>query len=81
MARAGEVLEESDFEKMIDIRARIDAIVEDHATADALKPWFSLYCKRPCFHDEYLQMSIAITSRWSIPKASASTGSPRRGWW
>ena len=56
MERAGQVLEESDFEKMIEIRARIDAIVDDQATADALKPWFSLYCKRPCFHDEYLQM-------------------------
>ena len=55
MSRAGEVLEESDFEKMVQIRERIDAIVEDPATADALKPWFSLYCKRPCFHDEYLQ--------------------------
>ena len=55
MARIGEVLEESDFEKMIQIRGRVDAIVEDHATAEALKPWFSLYCKRPCFHDEYLQ--------------------------
>ena len=54
MARVGEVLEESDFEKMVEVRARIDAIVEDPATADALKPWFSLYCKRPCFHDEYL---------------------------
>ena len=56
MARVGEVLEESDFEKMVEIRDRIDAIVEDQATADALKPWFSLYCKRPCFHDEYLQV-------------------------
>ena len=56
MARVGEVLEESDFEKMVQIRDRIDEIVEDQATAEALKPWFSLYCKRPCFHDEYLQM-------------------------
>ena len=56
MARVGEVLEESDFEKMVQIRDRIDSIVEHPATADALKPWFSLYCKRPCFHDEYLQM-------------------------
>ena len=55
MARVGEVLEESDFEKMVQIRDRVDTIVEDQATAEALKPWFSLYCKRPCFHDEYLQ--------------------------
>ena len=50
-----ELLEEADFEKMAEIRERIGSIVEDPATADALKPWFSLYCKRPCFSDEYLQ--------------------------
>lgn len=52
----GALLEQADFEKMVQIRDRIDAIVADPATADALKPWFSLYCKRPCFHDEYLQV-------------------------
>ena len=54
-SEAGAMLEEADFEKMIEIRQRIDAIVADKDTAEALKPWFSLYCKRPCFHDEYLQ--------------------------
>jgi cation diffusion facilitator CzcD-associated flavoprotein CzcO len=47
--------EESDDEKMTEIRARVDAIVEDPATAEALKPWYRQLCKRPCFHDEYLQ--------------------------
>jgi cation diffusion facilitator CzcD-associated flavoprotein CzcO len=47
--------EESDDEKMEEIRARVDAIVEDPATAAALKPWYRQLCKRPCFHDEYLQ--------------------------
>src|SRR5579884_450844 len=47
--------EESDFEKMSEIRARVDAIVEDPATADRLKAWYRQLCKRPCFHDEYLQ--------------------------
>jgi cyclohexanone monooxygenase len=51
----GALLEQADFEKMAQIRDRIGAIVADPATADALKPWFSLYCKRPCFHDAYLQ--------------------------
>ena len=46
---------ESDDEKMAEIRARVDAIVEDPATAEALKPWYHQLCKRPCFHDEYLQ--------------------------
>ena len=47
--------EDSDDEKMEEIRARVDAIVADPATAAALKPWYRQLCKRPCFHDEYLQ--------------------------
>jgi cation diffusion facilitator CzcD-associated flavoprotein CzcO len=47
--------EDSDDEKMEEIRARVDAIVSDPATAAALKPWYRQLCKRPCFHDEYLQ--------------------------
>jgi len=47
--------EESDDEKMNEVRARVDAIVGDERTADALKPWYRQLCKRPCFHDEYLQ--------------------------
>ena len=46
--------EESDDEKMDEIRARVDAVVSDPATAEALKPWYRQLCKRPCFHDEYL---------------------------
>ena len=47
--------EDCDDEKMEEIRARVDAVVEDAATAEALKPWYRQLCKRPCFHDEYLQ--------------------------
>ena len=47
--------EDSDFEKMEEIRARVDAIVEDRETAEKLKAWYRQLCKRPCFHDEYLQ--------------------------
>ena len=46
--------EDSDDEKMTEIRARVDALVADAATAEALKPWYRQLCKRPCFHDEYL---------------------------
>jgi cation diffusion facilitator CzcD-associated flavoprotein CzcO len=46
--------ETADHEKMTEIRARVDAIVEDPATAQALKAWYRQLCKRPCFHDEYL---------------------------
>jgi cyclohexanone monooxygenase len=48
-------MELADFEKMQQIRARVDDLVEDPGTAEALKPWYRQFCKRPCFHDEYLQ--------------------------
>ena len=44
----------ADFAKMEEIRARVDSIVTDRGTAKALKPWYGYFCKRPCFHDEYL---------------------------
>jgi cation diffusion facilitator CzcD-associated flavoprotein CzcO len=46
--------QESDDEKMTEIRDRVDAIVDDPATAEALKPWYRQLCKRPCFHDDFL---------------------------
>jgi cation diffusion facilitator CzcD-associated flavoprotein CzcO len=51
----GELMALADYKKMNQVRARVDAIVEDPATAAALKPWYRQFCKRPCFHDEYLQ--------------------------
>jgi cation diffusion facilitator CzcD-associated flavoprotein CzcO len=48
------IIELSDFKKMNEIRARIDAIVQDKKTAEALKPWYRYFCKRPTFNDEYL---------------------------
>jgi cyclohexanone monooxygenase len=47
-------LEMADFEKMNQVRARVDAVVRDPGTAEALKPYYRQFCKRPCFHDEYL---------------------------
>jgi cyclohexanone monooxygenase len=44
-----------DFRKMEQVRARCDSIVQDKETAESLKPWYNQFCKRPCFHDEYLQ--------------------------
>ena len=49
-----EVVEQADFELMEEIRARVDAEVSDPAVAAALKPYYKMFCKRPCFHDEYL---------------------------
>ena len=60
-AEAGEVVSDpaalmqlADFKKMEQVRARVDGMVQDPATAEALKPWYNQFCKRPCFHDEYL---------------------------
>ncbi|KAJ5210480.1 hypothetical protein N7472_000619 [Penicillium cf. griseofulvum] len=44
----------ADFQKMEQIRARVDSIVHDPSNADKLKPWYNQFCKRPCFHDTYL---------------------------
>ncbi len=48
------LMELMDYKKMNQVRARVDSIVNDPATAEALKPWYRQFCKRPCFHDEYL---------------------------
>ncbi|HEX5479330.1 MAG TPA: NAD(P)/FAD-dependent oxidoreductase [Dehalococcoidia bacterium] len=47
--------EDSDDEKMCEIRDRVDAVVRDETAAAALKPWYRQLCKRPCFSDDYLQ--------------------------
>jgi cyclohexanone monooxygenase len=49
------LVELADFQKMEQVRSRVDSIVRDPATAAALKPYYRQFCKRPCFHDEYLQ--------------------------
>jgi cyclohexanone monooxygenase len=45
----------ADFERMDEIRSRIDSIVQDPATAEALKPYFNWMCKRPLFVDGYFE--------------------------
>jgi len=47
-------LELADFQKMEQVRARVDEIVGDASVAEALKPYYRQFCKRPCFHDDYL---------------------------
>jgi cyclohexanone monooxygenase len=44
----------ADFTKMHQLRLRVDEHVKDRATAEALKPWYNRFCKRPTFNDEYL---------------------------
>jgi cyclohexanone monooxygenase len=50
----GKMMELADFKKMNQVRARVDSVVQDKATAQALKPWYRQFCKRPTFNDEYL---------------------------
>ena len=50
----GRLAEIADFKKMNQIRARVDRVVKDKKTAEALKPWYRQFCKRPTFNDEYL---------------------------
>jgi len=50
-----ELVEMFDFRKMEQIRSRVEDVVADAATAEALKPWYRQFCKRPCFHDGYLE--------------------------
>ncbi len=53
-ASLSEKMELADFQKMEQIRSRVDKVVEDEETAEHLKPYYRQFCKRPCFHDDYL---------------------------
>jgi cyclohexanone monooxygenase len=57
-AKAGrnpmEGAELADMVKMNKIRQRVDETVQQPATAEALKPWYRQFCKRPTFNDDYL---------------------------
>ncbi|KAJ3336161.1 hypothetical protein HDU93_003506 [Gonapodya sp. JEL0774] len=53
--KASEILQLADFINMERIRKRVNEVVKDKETAEALKPWYNQFCKRPCFHDEYLE--------------------------
>ena len=46
--------ENANIDYMLRIHQRIDEIVKDKITAEALKPWYMFMCKRPCFHNDYL---------------------------
>jgi len=44
----------ADMKQMHSVRERAEETVNNKQTAEALKPWYQQFCKRPCFHDEYL---------------------------
>jgi cation diffusion facilitator CzcD-associated flavoprotein CzcO len=46
--------ENANIEYMMRIHRHIESVVEDPATAEALKPWYMFMCKRPCFDNDYL---------------------------
>ncbi len=51
-----EAVEDSDFEKMEQIRARVDSASGGPENGrQQLKAWYRQLCKRPCFHDDYLK--------------------------
>lgn len=60
----------ADMQLMRENHQRIDAIVENDATAEALKPWFGFICKRPAFNDEYLD----AFNKPGVSLVSAPTG-------
>lgn len=49
-----ETLHKLDLPRQDAIRTRIVDTVHDPITAKKLQPWYPSWCKRPCFHDEYL---------------------------
>ncbi|MDF2442146.1 MAG: hypothetical protein JWR01_349 [Subtercola sp.] len=51
---AAELSEINDYRLMNQLRDRVDSTVQDPATAEALKPWYRWWCKRPGWHDDYL---------------------------
>ena len=48
------LMELANFDKMEEIRARVDEFVEDSETAEKLKPYYQMFCKRPTFNDDFL---------------------------
>jgi cyclohexanone monooxygenase len=50
-----DVMELSNMEYMERARARIESIVRDPATAEALKPYYASMCKRPTWSDTYFE--------------------------
>ena len=47
--------EELDYGIMEEHRRRVAELVQDPQKAEILKPYYRYLCKRPCFHDEYLE--------------------------
>lgn len=49
-----ELMQLADLRHMEAARKLVEDTVQDRATAEKLKPWYSFLCKRPAFHNNYL---------------------------
>ncbi|MFV0532119.1 MAG: flavin-containing monooxygenase [Cumulibacter sp.] len=52
--QAREMFELADFWRMEEIRNRVAEVVTNPQAAEALKPYYKFFCKRPTFNDEFL---------------------------
>ncbi|MGI5219234.1 flavin-containing monooxygenase [Nocardia sp. CA-290969] len=53
MEEYSKIVQAIDVEEMERVRRRVEETVEDPKTAEALKPYFHRFCKRPTFNDEF----------------------------
>lgn len=54
-AELADLTQVNDMRLMNELRHRIDDTVKDPATAESLKPYYRWWCKRPGWHDDYLE--------------------------
>jgi cyclohexanone monooxygenase len=54
-AERDEYVELADMQLMEQLRRRVEDVVRDPATVEALKPYYRVMCKRPTFNDEFLE--------------------------
>ncbi|KAJ5718662.1 hypothetical protein N7488_004308 [Penicillium malachiteum] len=72
-------LVEIDTSRQQRIHARVDQEVKDPITAEKLKPWYPVWCKRPLFHDDYLKtfnrdnVTLVDTEGKSIDRMTADS--------
>ncbi|MCB2083510.1 MAG: NAD(P)/FAD-dependent oxidoreductase [Sphingomonadaceae bacterium] len=50
-----DIMQAVDYDKMDDVRAYIEQVIEDKETAEAAKPWYNFLCKRPLYSDDFLE--------------------------
>jgi cyclohexanone monooxygenase len=60
----------ADMNELLKVHRLIDELVDDRDTAEALKPWYGVTCKRPSSNDEY----YAAFNRRSVHLVSAPRG-------